>query len=56
MLLSDNQRLREQISILTSLRRHDSVVQAKRREFTIEQIIVLTSLLRYDSVVQAKKR
>jgi len=31
VLLSDNQRLREQIIILTNLRRHDSVVQAKKR-------------------------
>ena len=30
MLLSDNQRLWEQIIIFTSLRRHDSVVQARK--------------------------
>jgi len=30
VLLSDNQRFREQIIILTSLQRHDSVEQAKK--------------------------
>jgi len=30
VLLSDNQRFRERIIILTSLRRHDSVEQAKK--------------------------
>jgi len=56
VLLSDNQRLWEQIIILTSLRRHDSVVQVKKIIYIMEPIIILTSLRRHDSVVQAKKR
>ena len=51
MLLSDNKRLREQIIILTSLRRHDSVVQARKRLYTMEQIIILTSLVRHDQAI-----